>query len=87
MRSNEEKSLHGIISTSEFLVYARADAEVRPRTGRVRENPEAPGRSHLQKEGLLIRGAILIEKDRVKGHNSVISLYSAYHHPRYWDEE
>ena len=29
----------------------------------------------------------LIVKDRVTGHNPVISLYSAYHHPRYWDEE
>ncbi len=29
----------------------------------------------------------LIVKDRVLGHNPVISLYSAYHHPRYWDEE
>ena len=29
----------------------------------------------------------LIVKDRVTGHNSMVSLYSAYHHPRYWDEE
>ena len=29
----------------------------------------------------------LIVKDRVTGHNPVISLYSAYYHPRYWDEE
>ena len=28
----------------------------------------------------------LIVKDRVTGHNPVISLYSGYHHPRYWDE-
>ena len=29
----------------------------------------------------------LIVKDRVTGHNPVISPYSAYHPPRYWDEE
>jgi uncharacterized metal-binding protein len=29
----------------------------------------------------------LIVKDRVTGHNPMVSLYSAYHHPRYWDEE
>jgi uncharacterized metal-binding protein len=29
----------------------------------------------------------LIVKDRVTGHTPVISLYSAYHHPRYWDEQ
>jgi len=28
----------------------------------------------------------LIVKDRVTGHNPMVSLYSAYHHPRYWDE-
>jgi uncharacterized metal-binding protein len=29
----------------------------------------------------------LIVKDRVTGHDPMVSLYSAYHHPRYWDEE
>jgi uncharacterized metal-binding protein len=29
----------------------------------------------------------LIVKDRVTGHNPVVSLFSAYHHPRYWNEE
>jgi uncharacterized metal-binding protein len=29
----------------------------------------------------------LIVKDRVTGHNPMTSLYSAYHHPRYWEEE
>jgi len=29
----------------------------------------------------------LIVKDRVTGHNPMASLYSAYHHPRYWEEE
>jgi len=29
----------------------------------------------------------LIVKDRVTGHNPMVSLYSAYHHPRYWDEK
>ncbi len=29
----------------------------------------------------------LIVKDRVTGHNPMVSIYSAYHHPRYWDEE
>ena len=29
----------------------------------------------------------LIVKDRVTAHNPMVSLYSAYHHPRYWDEE
>jgi uncharacterized metal-binding protein len=29
----------------------------------------------------------LIVKDRVTGHNPMVSLYSAYHHPRYWNEE
>lgn len=29
----------------------------------------------------------LIVKDRVMGHNPMASLYSAYHHPRYWKEE
>jgi uncharacterized metal-binding protein len=29
----------------------------------------------------------LIVKDRVTGHNPVISLYSGYHHPRYWNEK
>ena len=28
-----------------------------------------------------------IVKDRVTGHNPMASLYSAYHHPRYWKEE
>jgi uncharacterized metal-binding protein len=29
----------------------------------------------------------LLVKDRVTGHNPMASLYSAYHHPRYWNEE
>ena len=29
----------------------------------------------------------LIVKDRVTGHNPMASLYSAYHHPRFWDEK
>jgi len=29
----------------------------------------------------------LIVKDRVTGHNPTASLYSAYHHPRYWVEK
>ena len=29
----------------------------------------------------------LIVKDRVTGHNPIVSLFSAYHHSRYWDEE
>jgi uncharacterized metal-binding protein len=29
----------------------------------------------------------LIVKDRVTGHNPFASLYSAYHHPRMWEEE
>lgn len=28
----------------------------------------------------------LIVKDRITGHNPMASLYSAYHHPRYWKE-
>jgi uncharacterized metal-binding protein len=29
----------------------------------------------------------LLVKDRVTGHNPMASLYSSYHHPRYWDEQ
>jgi uncharacterized metal-binding protein len=29
----------------------------------------------------------LMVKDRVTGHNTLASLYSSYHHPRYWKEE
>jgi len=29
----------------------------------------------------------LIVKDRVTGHNPMVSLYSAYHHPRFWSEK
>ena len=29
----------------------------------------------------------LLVKDRVTGHNPMVSLYSAYHHPRYWSEK
>ena len=29
----------------------------------------------------------LIVKDRVTGHNPMASLYSSYHHPRYWKED
>jgi uncharacterized metal-binding protein len=29
----------------------------------------------------------LLVKDRVMGHNSMASLFSSYHHPRYWNEE